>query len=309
MQALFALGGVSDAIARIERYAVNAGRHVYSAFQRIVPFFADPKKGIPVSIAAVKLLSLTHVNADSVTQKIDEFVTYLERLDLPTLLCGYSGCINPPAPFQVDWNVINEAVPDLQCGFGDVGCYIQNGFRAVARAVAGAFYGLGSTLFWLAWNVANVVVISASRLMAFVIKFIAGNVAKFMITVWNGIVDALKRMFCLYITYVAPAISIYRGVRSFIEGDKLPGLFWLMSPIIPIALVSGDCGIAGMPQVPPTPSQPVTASPEAPSYSTPSWYKPQSESINIVEGVAVVLASRTVRITDIIDVRDYNIGM
>lgn len=305
MQAFTGIGistAAVSAIDKIERYALEAGRHVYNAFQRVLPYFMDPRKGVPISISAIKLLSLSYVDVNSLG-KIDEFASYLERIDLPTLLCGSSGCIQPPQPFYIDWSVINSAIPDLQCGFGDVVCAVQNGFRAIARAIAGAFYGLGSTLFWLAYNVANIVVIAVSRITAFFIRYVVGNIAKFVLTVWNGIVDSLKRMFCMYITLVSPAISVYKGVKSMISGKKAFGIMWLLSPLVPISLVAQDCGLMTSPQpVQPSPTVP-------PDYQYPLWTRPSGESVAVLDGAVAILASRTVNITDLIDVKDYNIGM
>jgi len=311
--AIGGFAGISEAVSKIEDYALKAGKTVYSAFRTALPYFIDPKKGVPISISAVKLLSLATVDVNAVTKKIDEFAGYLENLDLSVLLCGRQGCIEPPPPFYVDWGAINSQLPDLQCGFGDIGCYLQNGFRAVARAVAGAFYGLGTTLTYVGWNILNWIVTAVSRTIAFVLRYIIGNIARFVLTVWNGVVGSIRTMFCMYLAYVSPALSIYKAAKDFIRGRKMIGIFDLIMPVIPLIFVAGECGITGFTFTPPPPApspQPVSPSPGVPpEFSYPVWAKP----VSAIEGVMTIAearaAIRVFSVTEYIELKDYAIGM
>ncbi len=310
--ALGGFAGVSDAVSKIEDYALKAGKTVYSAFEKVLPYFADPKKGVPISISAVKLLSLATVDVNAVTGKIDEFAGYLENLDLSVLLCGRQGCVEPQ-PFYVDWGAINSQLPDLQCGFGDVGCYIQNGFRAIARAIAGAFYGLGTTLAYVGWTVLKWVVTVAAKIAAFILRYIVGNIAKFVLTVWNGVVGSVKTMFCMYLAYVAPALSIYNAAGDFMRGGKMMGIFDLVMPLMPLIFVAGECGVTGFTFTPPPPApkpQPISPSPGVPpEYSYPVWAKP----VSVIEGVMTIAearaAVRVFSVTEYIELKDYAIGV
>jgi hypothetical protein len=311
--AIGGFAGVSEAVSKIEDYALKAGKTVYSAFKTALPYFADPKKGVPISISAVKLLSLAMVDVNGVTGKIDEFAGYLENLDLSVLLCGNQGCVEPPPPFYVDWGAINSQLPDLQCGFGDVGCYLQNGFRAIARAIAGAFYGLGTTLTYVGWTVLNWMVVVATRIAAFILRYIVGNIAKFVLTVWNGIIGSIRSMFCLYLTHVAPMMSVYQLGQDLVRGAKLVGVLDLVMPLMPIIFVANECGITGFSFTPPPPApspQPVSPSPTVPpEFSYPVWAKP----VSVVEGVLTIAearaAIRVFSVTEYIELKDYAIGV
>ena len=138
MQALSSLGATISGVAeRVFTVARELGDVGFKAFQKVWPTLSNPRRGVPLAILGIKLVE--HFAPDpNIVDPLFQFGDWMEKYDP-------SGILGPEPPiFQINWDVINVAIPDEQCTWGDVLCDTRNAIRAIARGIAGGFAAIGS---------------------------------------------------------------------------------------------------------------------------------------------------------------------
>jgi hypothetical protein len=148
----FAGLGIGEAISsvadKVFSIAKEAGQIGYDAFKKVWPILSDPKKGVPLAIVAIKAVEYFAPNPNYGFDELSKFADWLQSYD-PTQILGPQ-----PPMVQIDWNKINEWLPDEQCGWGDILCGARNALRALARGIVGGLAAIGSFIYWGLWNLA-----------------------------------------------------------------------------------------------------------------------------------------------------------
>jgi len=302
VQTLSGLGvgaSISSVAERVFSTARELGNIGFKAFQKVWPVLSDPKKGVPIAVAGIKLVE--HFAPDpNVVDPLMQFAEWMERYD-PSNILG-----PPPPMFNIPWDTINSMLPDEQCGFGDILCATRNALRALARGIIGGFAGIGSFLYWALWNLAYYAVKAFLSLGAFVIKYLIVPVAKAIIAAVNTVFTVIKKALCAYVQYVAPFITIYRAVEDLASGRKFRTAIDIGAGIIlPMAVVAQDCGFAS-----PLPvyAPPVGAPIQPPAYMPPPTYRYAYEYYLVYDKAEAVLSNRTIEVLDILEVKEGTIG-
>jgi hypothetical protein len=290
------ISGVADRVFTAARELGSAG---LSAFQKVWPILSDPKKGVPLAVAGIKLIE--HFAPDpNVVDPLAQFAEWIEKYD-PSNILG-----PPPPMFQIPWDTINSMLPDEQCGFGDFLCGTRNALRALARGLIGGFSGVGSFIYWALWNLAYYAVKAFLLLGAFIIKYLVVPVAKAIISAVNTVFTVIKRALCVYVQYVAPFITIYRAVEDLASGRKFRTVIDIGAGIIlPMAVVAHDCGFASPLPVHAPPSGAPT---REPVYTPPPTYRYAYEYYLVADAAVAILRNKTLEAYDIIEVKEGVIG-
>lgn len=301
MQSVAGAVGASVVSDKLISAARSIGSHAFSFLEKTASILRDTKKGVPFAIAIVKLADFAKTDPNTYSGPVESAGEWLMNLD-PTQLLGQP----PQGPFYIDWNTINAILPDLQCNWGDLGCWIQNGLRALGRAVLGALYGVGSTIYWALWNFAYWTIKAVTFATGWFLKYVVANIVKFIISAMNYVADGIKKLMCMYLTYVAPFLSIYKGIADAASGKRALGIFELIAgTVLPLTIVSSECGVQLPPFTPPP--SPTAPSPPPPSYTVPPNYVYPYDSVSISDYVSVELKMKTIYITDSIVINDGSI--
>jgi hypothetical protein len=154
--------------------------------------------------------------------QLSSFADWLQSYD-PSQILGPQ-----PQMFYVNWNQINQWIPDEQCGWGDILCGTRNALRALARGIIGGFAGIGSFIYWGLWNLAYYALKALFYLGAFLIKYLIIPIGKALMAIIANVFTIIKKAFCAYIQYVAPIMTIYRAVSNWRRGRSCirPSMLW-----------------------------------------------------------------------------------
>ena len=302
MQSLSSIGAgaaISGVAERVFSTARELGDIGLRAFQKVWPVLSDPKKGVPLAVVGIKLVE-QFAPDPNIVDPLFQFGEWLEKYD-PSQILGPE-----PPIFQINWDAINAAVPDEQCGFGDVLCATRNALRALARGIIGGFAGVGSFIYWALWHMAYYAIKALLSLGAFIIKYLVVPVAKAIISAVNTVFTLVKRALCVYVQYVAPFIAIYRAVEDLASGRKFRTAIDIGAGIIlPMAVVSQDCGFAS-----PLPvyAPPVGAPIQMPVYAPPPGTMYGYSYYLMYDRAEAVLSNRTIEVYDILEVKEGTIG-
>jgi hypothetical protein len=216
VQAISSIGAgaaISGVAERVFSTARELGDIGLRAFQKVWPTLSNPRRGVPLAVLGIKLIE--HFAPDpNIVDPLFQFGEWMERYD-PKGILG-----EEPPIFNINWDVINAAIPDEQCGWGDVFCATRNALRALARGIIGGFAGIGSFIYWALWHLAYYAIKAFLSLGAFIIKYLVVPVAKAIITAVNTVFTLIKRALCAYIQHVAPYITIYRAIEDLASGRK-----------------------------------------------------------------------------------------
>ena len=302
MQFLSGLGldaSISGVANRVFAASKELGKIGLNAFQKVWPILSDPKKGIPLAVAGIKLIEHFAPNPN-IIDPLMKFGEWLETYD-PSEILG-------PAPpmFQIPWSTIDSALPDEKCGFGDIFCATRNALRALARGMVGGFAGIGSFLYWALWNLAYYAIKTFLSLGAFVIKYLILPIAKAIIAAMNTTFTVVKKALCAYVQYVAPFIAIYRAVEDITSGRKFSTAIDIAAGIIlPLAVVSQDCGFASpLPVYAPPVGSPI----QLPVYTPPPRYRYAYEYYFVYDKADAILSNKTIEAFDILEIKEGTIG-
>jgi len=290
------ISGVADRVFSTAKELGSAGLR---AFQKIWPVLSDPKKGVPIAVVGIKLIE-QFAPDPNIVDPLMEFGEWMEKYD-PSNILG-----PPPPQFNIPWDAINSMLPDEQCGFGDLLCATRNALRALARGLIGGFAGIGSFLYWALWNLAYFTIKAFLSLGAFVIRYLVVPIAKAIISAVNTVFTLIKKALCAYVQYVAPFITIYRAVEDLASGRKFRTAVDIVAGIIlPMAVVSQDCGFASPLQVY---APPVGAPIQSPVYTPPPAYRYAYEYYLVYDKAEAILSSRTIEVLDVLEVKEGTIG-
>ena len=288
---------IADILSRVESEATKIGSIGINFLQKTARFLSDPKKGIPLAISVVKLASFAKADPSVAVKPISDFGEWLMSYD-PANIIGQP----PQGPFYIDWNAINGILPDLQCGPLDMGCFIQNGLRALGRATLGALYGIGNTIYWALWNVAYWLLKAVMYLAGWVLKYVVANIISALVSFVNTVLDGIKTMMCVYVTYVSPFLVMYDGFRQMTSGRRYVGVMEMVFGILPpIAIVAQDCGIT-VPVFPTAPS--VTVPAPSPVYNVPPRFAYPYVSVSVADSFTAKPLLKTLMMTDTVNVKD-----
>jgi len=291
-----AISGVAERVFSTARELGDIGLR---AFQKVWPTLSNPRRGVPLAVLGIKLIE--HFAPDpNIVDPLFEFGNWMEKYNPKEIL-------GPEPPiFQINWDAINAAIPDEQCGWGDVFCATRNALRALARGLVGGFAGIGSFIYWALWHLAYYAIKALLSLGAFVIKYLVVPVAKAIISAVNTVFTLIKRALCAYIQHVAPYITIYRAVEDLASGRKFRTAIDIgVGIILPMAVVSQDCGF---PSPLPVYAPPVIAPIQPPVYTSPPGVIYAYSYYLIYDRAEAVLSSRTIEVYDIVEVKEGTIG-
>jgi len=300
ISSLSASAGVISGVAeRVFSTARELGDIGLRAFQKVWPTLSNPRRGVPLAVLGIKLVE--HFAPDpNIADPIFEFGNWMEKYD-PSDILGPE-----PPIFQINWDAINAAIPDEQCGWGDVLCDTRNALRAIARGIAGGFAGIGSFIYWALWHLAYYAIKAFLSLGAFIIKYLVVPIAKAIISAVNSVFTLIKRALCVYVQYVAPFITIYRAIEDLASGRKFRTAIDIGAGIIlPMAVVSQDCGF---PSPLPVYAPPVGAPIQTPVYTPPPGVIYAYSYYLVYDRAEAVLSNRTIEVYDIIEVKEGTIG-
>jgi hypothetical protein len=291
-----AISGVAERVFSTARELGDIGLR---AFQKVWPTLSNPRRGVPLAVLGIKLIE--HFAPDpNIVDPLFEFGNWMEKYD-PKGILG-----EEPPIFQINWDAINAAIPDEQCGWGDVFCATRNALRALARGLVGGFAGIGSFIYWAVWHTVYYAIKVFLLLGAYLIKYLVVPVAKAIITAVNGVFTLVKRALCAYIQHVAPYITIYRAIEDLASGRKFKTAIDIGAGIIlPMAVVSQDCGF---PSPLPVYAPPVGAPIRTPVYTPPPGVIYAYSYYLVYDRAEAVLSSRTIEVRDIIEVKEGTIG-
>ncbi|MEM0010201.1 MAG: hypothetical protein QXT84_00750 [Candidatus Bathyarchaeia archaeon] len=288
---------IAGALSRVEAEASRIGSFGISFLRRTASMLSNPAKGLPLAIGIIKLFSFAKTDPSAISGPIAQFGEWLMNYD-PTLVIGRQ----PEGPFYIDWNAVNSILPDLQCGALDVGCLIQNGLRALGRAILGALYGIGNTYYWALWNAAYWLIKAVTYIAGWFLKYLVANIVSAIVGFINTVIDGIKRMMCVYVTYVSPFLTMYDGFKLMASGRKFVGVMEMVAGIfIPFAIVAHDCGIQS-PVFSPAPS-PSAPSP-SPVYTAPPGYSYGYASVRVSDGFSATSLMKTLMLSDSVVVKD-----
>ena len=303
MQALSSLG-IGASIAGVAERVFSTARELgdigLKAFQKVWPILSDPKKGVPLAILGIKLVE--HFAPDpNIVDPIFKFGEWMEKYD-PKEILG-----EEPQIFQINWDVINAAIPDEQCGWGDFICGTRNALRALARGIIGGFAGIGSFIYWALWHLAYYAIKVFLLLGAYLIKYLIVPIAKAVISAVNTVFTLIKKALCTYIQYVAPFITIYRAVSDLSTGKKLYTAVDVVAGIVlPAAVVAQDCGFPS----PLTISAPSLPSPiQQPVYTSPPIFRYAYDYYTAYDYASAVLMLRVVSVYDKLTISEGGTGI
>jgi len=302
VQSLSSLGAgaaISGVAERVFSTARELGDIGLRAFQKVWPTLSNPRRGVPLAVLGIKLIE--HFAPDpNIVDPLFQFGEWMERYDP-------SGILGPEPPiFQINWDAINAAIPDEQCGWGDVFCATRNALRALARGIIGGFAGIGSFIYWALWHTVYYLIKVFLLLGAYLIKYLVVPVAKAIISAVNTVFTLIKRALCTYIQHVAPYITIYRTIQDWVSGKK----FWSVVDVaagivLPAALVAQDCGF---PSPLPAYAPPVSAPIRTPVYTPPPGVIYAYSYYLVYDRAEAVLSNRIIEVYDILEVKEGTIG-
>ena len=291
-----AISGVAERVFSTARELGDIG---LKAFQKVWPTLSNPRRGVPLAVLGLKLIE--HFAPDpNIVDPLFEFGNWMEKYD-PKGILG-----EEPPIFNINWDAINAAIPDEQCGWGDVFCATRNALRALARGLVGGFAGIGSFIYWALWHLAYYAIKVFLLLGAFLIKYLIVPIAKAIISAVNTVFTLIKRALCVYVQYVAPFITIYRAVEDLTSGRKFRTAIDIGAGIIlPMAVVSQDCGFAS-----PLPvyAPPVGAPIQQPVYAPPPIFRYAYDYYLAYDKAEAILSNRIISAYDILEVKEGTIG-
>jgi hypothetical protein len=306
VQALAGLGGlgIGETIAsiadRVFSIAKEAGDIGYKAFEKVWPILSDPKKGVPLAIVAIKSIEYFAPDPNYGFDQLSNFADWLQSYD-PSQILGPQ-----PPQFYVNWDQINQWIPDEQCSWGDVLCGTRNALRSMARGIIGGFAAIGSFIYWGLWNLAYYALKALFYLGSFIIKYLIIPIGKALMTIIANVFTVIKKAFCAYIQYVAPFVTIYRAVYDVSTGKKLWGGIDIIAGIVlPMAFVSQDCGFPSplpisVPSVPSPIQQPV--------YTPPPNFRYAYDYYLGYDNASAIMTKKMIEAYDIIYTPEGTIG-
>jgi len=304
VQALAGLGigeTISSIADRVFSIAKEAGQIGYDAFKKVWPILSDPKKGVPLAIVAIKAVEYFAPDPNFGIDQLSDFADHLASYD-PSQILG-----SQPQMFNVNWDQINQWIPDEQCSWGDVICGTRNALRALARGLIGGFAAIGSFIYWGLWNLAYYALKALLYLGSFIIKYLVIPIGKALMSIIANVFTIIKRAFCAYIQYVAPYITIYRAVSDLAAGKKLwGGIDIVAGVVLPAAFVSQDCGFPS-----PLPiSAPSVPSPiKQPVYTSPPTFRYAYDYYTTYDYASAVLALKVVSVYDTLTISEGGSGI
>ena len=287
--------GIFSRISRLGDTAV-------SIFGKIWPLLADTKKGVPLAIAGIKLAQHFMIDPNFALSQLSDTVERLERFD-PTTLIGQP----PPNPIDSAFNA-GSMIPDEDCNALDIACQIRNGFRAVVRGLVMGGVFLASSVHNILWNLAYFLISGALKLASMAVRYVVIPIVQTLIAAYNGLLSTLKNALCVYVTHVAPYLSIYNMVQDLVKGRRMFAVFDVgVGIFMPLALVSADCGFTAPIPFPAEPSPapgPVTVPPaRSPDYIVPILERREYDSIAISDTL-MISSTRGIIFNDRIDILD-----
>jgi len=221
VQALTGLGigeTISSVADRIFSIAKEAGQIGYDAFKKVWPVLSDPKKGVPLAILAIKAVEYFAPDPNFGIDQLSNFADWLQSYD-PSKILGPQ-----PQMFYVNWNQINQWIPDEQCGWGDILCGTRNALRALARGLIGGFEAIGSLIYWELWNLAYYLIKGLLYLGAFLIKYLIIPIGKALTAIIaNCVHDHQEGVLCVYTICSAHNDDIPRRKRSGYREEAVYG--------------------------------------------------------------------------------------
>lgn len=278
---------LTGVLSRVEAEAYRIGSFGISFLRSTASVLSNPAKGLPLAISIIKLSSFAKTDPSAAAEPIAKFGEWLMNFD-PVKIIGRP----PEGPFYIDWNAVNSILPDLQCAALDAGCIIQNGLRALGRAILGALYGTASTFYWTLWNAAYWLIKAVTYTAGWLLKYVVANIVSAVVNFINTVIDGIKRMMCVYVAYVSPLLTIYDGLKLAASGRKFVGVMEMVAGIfIPIAAVAQDCEMMKHPQPPPV-------------YTAPPGYSYFYASVRMSDGFSAAPLVKTLILHDSVAVKD-----
>ena len=304
MQAFAGLGigeAISSVADKVFSIAKEAGQIGYDAFKKVWPILSDPKKGVPLAIVAIKAVEYFAPDPNFGFDQLSSFADWLQSYD-PAQILGPQ-----PQMFYVNWDQINQWLPDEQCGWGDILCGARNSLRAFARGIIGGFEAIGSFIYWGLWNLAYYFLKALFYLGSFLIKYLVIPVGKALMTIINGVFTIIKKAFCAYIQYVAPFITIYRAIQDLATGKKLMTAVDIAAGIIlPAAVVAQDCGFPSpLPKYAPPVQPPI----QQPIYTPPPVFRYAYDYYLGYDYASATLVLRVVSVYDKLTILEGGTGI
>ena len=304
MQALAGLGigeTISSVADRVFSIAKEAGQIGYDAFKKVWPVLSDPKKGVPLAILAIKAVEYFAPDPNFGIDQLSSFADWLQSYD-PSQILGPQ-----PQALYVNWNQINQWIPDEQCGWGDILCGTRNALRALARGIIGGFAGIGSFIYWELWNLAYYALKALFYLGAFLIKYLIIPIGKALTAIIANVFTIIKKAFCAYIQYVAPIMTIYRTVSDLATGKKLyTALDVVAGVVLPAAVVAQDCGFAS-----PLPisGSSIPSPIQQPIYTPPPVFRYAYDYYTTYDYASAVLTLKVVSVYDTLTISEGGTGI
>jgi len=304
VQALAGLGigeTISSVADRVFSIAKEAGQIGYDAFKKVWPVLSDPKKGVPLAILAIKAVEYFAPDPNFGIDQLSSFADWLQSYD-PSQILGPQ-----PQVFYVNWNQINQWIPDEQCGWGDILCGTRNALRALARGIIGGFAGIGSFIYWELWNLAYYALKALFYLGAFLIKYLIIPIGKALMAIIANVFTIIKKAFCAYIQYVAPIMTIYRTVSDLATGKKLyTALDVVAGVVLPAAVVAQDCGFAS-----PLPisGSSIPSPIQQPIYTPPPVFRYAYDYYTTYDYASAVLTLKVVSVYDTLTISEGGTGI
>jgi len=304
VQALAGLGigeTISSVANQVFSIAKEAGQIGYDAFKKVWPVLSDPKKGVPLAILGIKAIEYFAPDPNYGFDSLSNFADWLMSYD-PSQILGPQ-----PQMFYVNWNQINQWIPDEQCSFGDLLCGTRNALRSIARGLIGGFTAIGSFIYWGLWNLAYYALKGLFYLGAFIIKYLVIPVGKALTSIIANVFTVIKKALCAYIQYVSPIMTIYRTVSDLATGKKLyTALDVVAGIVLPAAVVAQDCGFAS-----PLPiSAPSIPSPiQQPVYTPPPVFRYAYDYYTTYDYASAVLTIKVVSVYDTLAIAEGGTGI
>jgi len=319
-------GGLNVLIPYVQKgfdYIAEAGKIIVPYGVDLAKIFADPDKGFFISLAGYYSLSLIKLSAEDVANSIESLAQSIESWDP---LAGYENWVRSVTGLgdrpiyelfnpMVAWEDVNsiDALKEASCGFGDLGCYINNALKWLAKAILTPVFFIKNILLAVGYFIIAGLTILARFLAVGFLRYIIKPLAYAVIWAIDSIRNMLKTAFCYYMKIAQVATFAKEIVKSKTTLGKaiLRGILKSVSFYIIASLVAKECVLVSTESTPiitpPTPGSITPPSPitsftgnariylyayETVSYAVPSGTGRATISLNATESVNVSVTPR-----------------
>ena len=319
-------GGLNVLIPYVQKgfdYIAEAGKVIIPYGVDLAKIFVDPDKGFFISLAGYYSLSLVKLSAEDVANSIETLAHTIECWDP---LAGYENWVRSVTGLgdrpiyelfnpMVAWNEVSsiEALKEASCSFGDLGCYINNALKWLAKAILTPVFFIKNILLAVGYFIIAGLTVLAKFLAVGFLRYVIKPLAYAVIWAIDSIRNMLKTAFCYFIKIAQVATFAKEIVKSKTTLGKaiLRGILKSVSFYIIASLIAKECVLVST-DVPPViipPSPEIITPPpitipsftgsariylytyETVSYAVPSGTGRATISLNATESVNVSVIS------------------